>query len=346
MYQNPDAFIGVIHSFTKHTDPEVTKLEIAKVQGWQVVVPIGQFQHGEKVCYICPDATISEDAKWFDDLGIRKYLGNKNRVKSIRLRGELSNGIVLKFSQVPIEDSELEKMKPDELCAKLGIGHYMPPVPQDLQARSSQLPPGISVSDETNFQSLYERDLHLGETALITRKMDGCSALIYSHPDLDDYIEICGRRLNYRLECQNRYTEALMPLKECCIALAKYFKEPIALRGEICGEKIQTFAVNKDCKQPPTFYMYGVNFPMNDDFNKRHGYWKSGRHFTDINKILVELGYQPVKTVPVLGEAVLTMELLQSYENAPADEGEGVVVNGETFSYKAKSADYDIRAHG
>ena len=47
-----------------------------------------------------------------------------------------------------------------------------------------------------------------------------------------------------------------------------------------------------------------------------------------------------LKTVPILGTAICTKELLQKYVDAPASEGEGVVVNTQKNSFKSKSQDY------
>jgi hypothetical protein len=86
--------------------------------------------------------------------------------------------------------------------------------------------------------------------------------------------------------------------------------------------------------------MYGVRFPESDDDRKRKGRYKSGWHFLDVNEKLRKLGLAPIPTVPVIGEAVVTKEFLFELSAKPVSEGEGKVLNGECWSYKAKSDDY------
>lgn len=305
-------------------------------------------------------------------------------MKIVTLRGEVSNGLIVKpedalysFSKncanrlktlmasagVPEEiySKEAGEM---ETCSKalrldmlrlastlgvldcaLGIGHYNPPAPQDLSAKSIGMPPGVEKSDEENYQSLDEDELHLGEQCLATRKMDGSSGTIYYDPDTDTF-DIYSRSQCLKQECDNNYTRAMMPLKDAVVALGKFYGEPIALRGEVCGNGMNANKANKDAKLPLCFYVYGVRFPQNSDSALRYGRWKSGRHFLDVVEKAAELGFPGIHTVAPLGEFTITKELLKKWELAPAEDGEGIVVNGAwdtrigSSSYKIKSAYY------
>jgi RNA ligase (TIGR02306 family) len=80
-------------------------LEIAIIEGWQVVVPKGTFQVGSEVVYFPPDTVLPEDVS--DDLGVTKYL-SKGRVRQIKLRGEPSFGFAVSSEElgkrVPLGD--------------------------------------------------------------------------------------------------------------------------------------------------------------------------------------------------------------------------------------------------
>lgn len=359
-----DAYIAVISEVKPH--PNADKLELAMIKNWQCVIAKDTFKPGDKVLFIQPDAMIlppdeSMPCDWAE--GIRRYLGSRGRVKIVALRGEISNGIIVdinaqsfrqyieaafaKKTDVELLEDTAKSIETvgDSICILLGISHYTPPIPQCLDAKTSILPNGVEKSDEINFQSLDTDDLHLGEVVLVTRKMDGSSAMIYYNPDTDE-IEMCSRSMNLYTDRDNNYTIALRPYVEQVKALGKFYGEPIAVRGEVCGNNINSHKCNKDAKLPLGFYMYGIRFPQNTDPAMRFGRWQSGRHFTDINKKLIELGCMPIPTVPVLGETTITMEQLRAWENAPVEDGEGVVVNGtwdshsQTSSYKAKSALY------
>lgn len=322
--------------------------------------------------------------KWTDN--IRTYLGRNGRVKIVSLRNKLSNGLIISIDSIkedfannyaidyakgavtdeaPYSKTLEESVKsqvmsllhdeflrllqreitPIHLCKILGIEHYTAPIPQDLSAQAVGMPPGVEKSDEENFQSMSESKLHLGEECLVTRKMDGSSGTIYYDPE-EDELSVHSRSLKLWLDKNNNYTNAMLPLKDCIIALAKHYGEPIALRGEVCGNGINANKANKDAKGDFGFYIYGVRFPRNADSNIRFGRWKSGRHFLDVVEQANKLGFFNLKTVPILGTAIITMDKLREWENAPAEDGEGVVVNGAwndgdcSSSYKAKSALY------
>lgn len=144
----------------------------------------------------------------------------------------------------------------------------------------------------------------------------------------------------------NNYTVAMLPLKDATVALGKFYGEPIAIRGEVCGNGMNGHKANKDAKLPLCFYVYGVRFPQNTDPAIRFGRWKSGRHFLDVVGQARKLGFTEISTVKSLGEFTITRELLREWETAPAEDGEGIVVNGAwdnkcgTSSYKVKSAYY------
>lgn len=323
---------------------ELAKLDILVVKGWEVLAPKGKYSVGDTVFYVRPDARITKRATWAGE-EIRRYLGARGRVKTIRLRGYWSNGMLVDLEALPKEVVE-GKIPKETLCDYLGIEHYSEPAPSDLSAKANYLPPGIEKSDEDNFQNLNEfpnedgdPHWHLGEEVLVTKKMDGSSCTVYYDPD-EDVFAVCSRSMWLKEECVNNYTTATKPYWDKIKELARYLKMPVAIRGEVCGNHINITKPNKDARGELGFYMYGTRFPKLPDLNERMGRWGTKYHFTEINKLFVELGFGPIPTVPILGVETVTREMLFKYKNAPAEDGEGIVVNGSTFSYKDKSDDY------
>lgn len=318
-------------------------LELAYIKNWQCVIKKGEFTRGERVLYIQPDAQIAkEGTPWAD--GIRTYLAGNGRVKIAKLRGQFSNGIILKLDDVK------EWLDENDVCGSLKISHYEPPAPQCLDAASGILPPGIEKSDEENYQSLNKCDLRLGDVALVTRKIDGSSAVIWYDPKNDD-LRVASRSLTLKLDRNNNYINACQPYFESVKALGKLLNQVVCVRGEVYGNGMNGNKANLDAKKPLDFAVYGFRLPEHADEAMRYGCWKSGFHFTDLNDWLAmaEKNFggelKRFATVPVLGEAVITEELLKEYEEKPASEGEGVVFNfvyapGAPRSYKDKSADY------
>ena len=88
--------------------PNADKLDHAKVNGWEVIVPRNSFEENELVIFIPPDAILNESLHTF--LGVTKYCADlpkidgerptSKRVKAARLRGERSFGIVVSLAQI------------------------------------------------------------------------------------------------------------------------------------------------------------------------------------------------------------------------------------------------------
>ena len=90
------------------------KIEVATVLGWQCVVKKGEFNIGDKVVYIEVDSVVP-DTEQFDFLRDRKF-----RVRTIKLKGQISQGLV-----IPLSDNTLEIGA--DVTKLLGIQEYMTP---------------------------------------------------------------------------------------------------------------------------------------------------------------------------------------------------------------------------
>lgn len=171
----------------------------------------------------------------------------------------------------------------------------------------------------------------------------------------------------------NNYTRAAHPYLDTVKFLGHVLHQIVALRGEVCGPGIQKMKINQDQHLPLNFYMYGVHLPEQMDRNNRYCWYENCNwHFTKINSLInriktlpdVEKVYRKeyeqsigkeltdmewsevltrvrvIPTVPIIGEAVITKELLEEYKAKPKEFGEGVVINWHGGSYKVKSDDY------
>ena len=75
------------------------RIEVAQVLGWKVVVKKGEFQVGEKVVYIEIDSKVPASNPYFAFLQDRKY-----KVKTIKLRGQISQGLIVPMNVLPRAD--------------------------------------------------------------------------------------------------------------------------------------------------------------------------------------------------------------------------------------------------
>ena len=95
-------------------------IERATVLGWQLVVKKGEFKIGELCVYCEVDCLMPDDPK-FEFLRPRGM-----RIKTVRLRGQISQGICFPLSILP-EGFDIQE---DTDCTKqLGITKYEPPIP-------------------------------------------------------------------------------------------------------------------------------------------------------------------------------------------------------------------------
>lgn len=211
-----------------------------------------------------------------------------------------------------------------------------PPLPNDLAVAFPNLPLNLTKTDEENWENIPEHQLLLGQKALVTRKMDGCSATYILTAGGEFYC--CGRRFTYKNDCFNRYTkvghEIVRPALEKWV---KKYNETIIVRGEITGHGVNGNKVNKDSKGPLKFNLFKTIHPSKDNTIWKWGLYGTQGHFLWCTEVLgLEL-----ETVPILGEMTITKDLLLQFQQAPKEDGEGVVIEFEDGThYKAKSMDY------
>lgn len=88
------------------------RIEVAQVLGWKVVVEKGEFQVGDKVVYIEIDSRVPADNPYFAFLQDRKY-----KVKTIKLRGQISQGLIVPLDVLSRADYNIG----DDVTDILGI---------------------------------------------------------------------------------------------------------------------------------------------------------------------------------------------------------------------------------
>jgi len=105
------------------------KIEVALVLGWQCVVKKGEFSVGDKVVYVEVDSVMPE-RKEYEFLKDRKY-----RVRTIKLRGQISQGLVLPISSLPPKDYSIGQ----DVTDILGITKYLSPSERDELNQESRI---------------------------------------------------------------------------------------------------------------------------------------------------------------------------------------------------------------
>jgi RNA ligase (TIGR02306 family) len=202
-------------------------IERATVLGWQLVVKKGEFKVGDLVVY-CEIDSLMPDRPEFEFLKPRGM-----RVRTIRLRGQVSQGICFPLSILP-PDFQLTE---DADCTEvLGIEKYEPPIPACLSGiMKGRFPSFIPKTDETRVQVLQKiLDKYKGEKCYVTEKVDGSSGTFYLN---NGEFGVCSRNMELVEDDTNSFWKLarLMDIENKLRSLGTNF----AIQGELIGEGIQ-----------------------------------------------------------------------------------------------------------
>ena len=303
--------------------PNADRLDLVKVLGYQCVTERGLHKAGDLVIYIQPDSVLPEDAEWAESY--RKY--SPTRIKAVKLRGEWSEGIIVKFGQVDDFFPQIGLLEEGyDVSFNLGITHYEPPLPQDLSAKGL-LPFGIPKTDEERWENITGR-LPIGEIVDVTLKVDGQSWTAYYDLESDTF-GICGRTLEFKPDASNKYTAHIerYDIKNRLIAFCKDKGVSLAIRGESYGPGIQSFDKNPHAKKESGLAIFSV-FLL-----KERRYARKGDPFY-FPLVAAALN---LPTVEILeADVVLTQDLINKYSKELKKINgvpfEGVVINHGAYS--------------
>jgi RNA ligase (TIGR02306 family) len=256
-------------------------IEKITIDGWNCVAKKGEFNEGQLCVYFEIDSflPIRPEFEFLRKTSLRKMGGQEGfRLKTIRLRGVLSQGLALPLS---ILENHSVKVG-DDVTDILGIIKYEPPIPAELQGITKGLFPGfICKTDQERVQNIWDEIKDNPESFEVTLKLDGTSCTYYLH---NGEFGVCSRNL----ELQESETNTLWKLaRQYQIEeLLRSYGHNIALQGEIIGEGIQK---NPEKAKGQDFYLFDIW-----DINQRRYYSPQER------RALHEQFFPALKHIPVL----------------------------------------------
>ncbi len=207
--------------------PGADAIERATVLGWHLVVKKGEFKVDELCVYCEVDCLMPDDPR-FEFLKPRGM-----RIKTVRLRGQISQGICFPLSILPAEFDVQEDV---DCTEALGITKYEPPIPACLNGiAKGAFPSFIPKTDETRVQVLQDLlDRCKGEACYITEKVDGSSATFYVN---NQEFGVCTRNFELVEDPENTIWKIarVLDIESKLRALGRN----IAIQGEVIGEGIQ-----------------------------------------------------------------------------------------------------------
>ena len=228
--------------------PGADKIEKAEVLGWELVVKAGEFKVGDH-CVYCEIDSIFPELPPFEFLRSKKF-----RIKTIKLRGQVSQGIAFPLSVINQVDPSIDTSKlkvGDDLTDILKITKYDPESvldePEVEQVKKSWLqrkysyykwkllgikpikkgsfPSDVPKTDETRVQKMGPAlEEKVGHPVYITEKCEGTSAtFVYRKTGnwlarlfgQDRVFQVCSRnRIVYNSQKDGKCVHHLMTVAE------------------------------------------------------------------------------------------------------------------------------------
>ena len=313
--------------------PNADAIVVASVKGWKVVVKRDEFKVGDLAVYYEIDSFLPIRPQFeFLRKSSYKRMGNNEgfRLKTIKLRGQISNGLL-----TPIPEGIFDPKEGDDLTEALDVIKYEPPITAQLAGKiKGTFPSFIPKTDEIRIQN-FESEvgfLPVGERVYVTEKLDGTSFTCYLK---DGVFGVCGRNWELTETTDNSLWRManMLELKE---KLTKYGKN-IALQGELVGNGINGNLY--EMKDHALYFFTGYDI----DKGRR-------MFFDELEWLLFNLDLKMVPVIEKYGYVLpnenLVDTMLQYAEgksilNIGVDR-EGVVVRGleREFSFKAISNTY------
>ena len=232
---------------TIHPHPNADALELAQVGLYNAVVPKGAYQTGDWAVYI-PEQAILPDAL-IEELGLANYLAGKdhNRVKAIRLRGELSQGIVCRPAALAEFDLLAAAVSDIDFAEWLGITKWVPEIPAGMNGvvkPAPELLPWVDIENVKRYPDVFIA----GEPVIATEKVHGSACLVTVSALGEVWVSSKGygeKNLAIEESDTNVYWRAVrgydIPAVAARIA-EKYSADRVGIFGEVYGSGIQDLA--------------------------------------------------------------------------------------------------------
>ena len=282
--------------------PNADKLEVARVKGYSCIVGKNQYRTGDLAVYLPIDSMIPKDI--LEELGLTGDLNGpkKNRVKMIKLRGVVSEGLLYPINGEKISHMDLKEG--DDVADVLKITKYETPVPVKFTGKVENInkkPQYVNVSLDVKFDvealKKYPRVLNKDENVCITEKLHGTNA---SFTRINGETKIATKKLKNEGkafspdEKKNIYVLMYVRYEKELEKLFTKFDGSCIAFGEIFGLKIQDMSYGTD----PDLRIFDI--------------WYDGK-FLNTDQVLKALKDTGLTYVPILYRGPWDESLLDKY---------------------------------
>ncbi|MFF2084252.1 RNA ligase (ATP) [Nocardia sp. NPDC058176] len=320
-----------------HPHPNADRLELAQVGLYRAVVAKGQFSTRDHAVYIPEQAILPEEL--IDELGLTGKLAGaqRNRVKAVRLRGEVSQGIVCTPAALSGVDLAAAAAERTDFAELLGVVKWVVPVTVSMSGQVESAPDLLRWVDVENIKR-FPDIFAAGEPVVATEKIHGTACLLTHVRDGDRILVsskgIGGRSMALIAADGNLYWRAIRAhgLDEAARKLAAALDaDRIGLFGEVYGAGVQDLHYGASAAQDAS-----LGFGLFDIAVDRTGAPVRWLDHHEITTLLTELGIE-LPRVPVLYEGPYDAEALlrlaegtETVSGAGTNIREGLVVRPAT----------------
>ncbi|MET7943660.1 RNA ligase (ATP) [Streptomyces sp. NPDC005302] len=245
---------------TVHEHPNADALELAQVGLYRAVVAKGAFRTGEYAVYI-PEQSVLPTAL-IEELGLTGRLAGSaaDRVRAVRLRGELSQGIVCRPKALADTDLARAAAEGTDFARTLGIVKWVPPVPPTMDGDVESAPGLLPWVDIENIQR-YPDIFTEGEPIVLTEKLHGSACLLTYLAD-EDRVHVSSKgfgakSLALKENPRNLYWRAVRGhgVPEAAARLAgRLGARRVGIFGEVYGAGVQDLSYGADGRREAIGY--------------------------------------------------------------------------------------------
>lgn len=245
---------------TVHEHPNADALELAQVGLYRAVVAKGAYRTGDTAVYIPEQAVLP--AGLIEELGLTGRLaGTKaDRVKAVRLRGELSQGIVCRPKALADVDLARAAAEGADFAELLGITKWVPPIPPTMNGDVESAPgllPWVDIENIQRFPDVFAP----GEAVVLTEKLHGSACLLtYAADEGRVYVSSKGfgaKALALKEDPRNLYWRAVHGhgVAEVAERLAgRLGARRVGIFGEVYGAGVQDLTYGADGRRESLGY--------------------------------------------------------------------------------------------
>ena len=301
-------------------------IEAVRVDGWWVVAKKGEFPVDSLAVYMEVDSFVpTEIAPFLTKAGHepKEFEGVKGeRLRTVKLRGQLSQGLLLPISILPTT-TVIEVG--NDVTELLGVLKWERPISPQLYGQAKgYFPSFLRKTDQERVQNIgVQLQYYINQTFEVTIKLDGSSCTIFSCNEEDG---VCSRNLELKRDENNAFWR--IALEYDIHKKIRAYGRNLAVQGELIAPNIQS---NYEKVNKPEFYVFDVF-----DIDKQEYMLPKERQ--EFCKIL------NIPHVPVVDKAFSMIDNVDALLDMAEGNGMNVGVKREGLVFKHNNSEFSFKS--